>query len=688
MSLVEYIIIFALAITFSSILNKLLPAIPIFMIQILMGILLGLTHFGRSISFEPEIFLVMIIAPLLFREGERANIASILKNSKLILFLAFGGVLLTLFGVGLVLSLLLPNLPLAECFAFGAALGPTDAVAVGALAKRLKLPQHVLHILEGEGLLNDASGVTAFQFALAALITGTFSLWQASASLILSTIGGVLIGIFLSWIKNWIIALIEKVSAQDVIVYLLIELLLPFAAYLIAETFHVSGIIAAVATGVLQASSFRKISLFDAELSTITTSTWNTISFTLNALVFLFLGIELSLVFSPVWNSHLYSNLHLIVIVVTIAALLFLIRFLFIGGYYLFRDKKALQTQLNEILLLTFGGVKGTVSLATIFILPLTINGLDFPQRSLLLTITACVILVTLLVGMAVLPFLSEGEAEEPVDRNAVLILEDVITVLKQDIAAKKLTGRERLAVEGVISNYHNRIQTAFTESLSPSEHQEMQEIQALILTIERDGLDELFSKHQISPRTYQFYSRFIQQFESSITRQILSLLGFWLIVGKRLLRIVLHPKMFWERLRQKQTILDAQDVTEVYNLFERNTKNVLLSLENLRDVYDDTLVDFFLEQRKLLVQKIKQRNFIDSILIQDDALFVKELIRGYYLERKTIDEYEVAEQITNFSANEYRHHVNMLESFAMSRLSETPSLQFVLRKKRRSQSK
>ena len=137
--------------------------------------------------------------------------------------------------------------------------------------------------------------------------------------------------------------------------------------------------------GVLQASGFRKISVFDAELSSLSDSTWTTITFTLNALVFIFLGIELTQVFSPVWGDGLYSNWLLLITILLISMILFMIRFVSISLFYLFKYKgKEFKEQLNEILILTFGGVKGTVSLATIFILPFTINQMIFYQRSFL----------------------------------------------------------------------------------------------------------------------------------------------------------------------------------------------------------------------------------------------------------------------------------------------------------------
>ncbi|OJG72152.1 Na+/H+ antiporter [Enterococcus phoeniculicola] len=680
---IELLIVFALAITFSNVVSRILPSIPLPLIQIALGILVGMTEFGASITFEPEIFLIMIIAPLLFREGEEADIPSILKNFGTILFLAFGGVILTLFGVGLTLSFLLPALPLAACFAFGAALGPTDAVAVMSLSGRINIPKKAMNILKGEGLLNDASGVTAFQFAVAALLTGSFSGLNATVILIVSSIGGAATGFVLVWIKRKVIRLIERASARDVTGYLLIDLLLPFLAYVLAEHIGVSGIISAVVAGVLQSFGFRKITLFDAELSNVSESFWSTLVFTLNALVFLFLGIELSQVFSPIWQSDLYPNSYLLVIVLVIATTLFVLRFAYITVFYLIKDgMKNLKKQMNEILLLTFGGVKGTVSLATAFILPLSINGEDFPERSLILFITACVILVTLVVGVIVLPWLASDEEEVAREQKIIAIIKEVIAELRLDIATKELNEKERTAVEAVIENYQERLQDAYTEQLTDSEKQEVQELQALILSIEKDGLDMSFRDHEISPNGYRFYSRFITRFENSITRQILSFIGFWLIVGNRVIRVILHPKMFWERTRQQglRSPLNEVDIAEIKEVYIQNTQLILESLENLQDVYDDQLIDYFVEDRVSSTNKLEQGTFFSTFMIQQDALYEKELLRGYYLERKVIDEYEVSGEISTFLANVYRQKVNLLESYSINKIDESKPMRLTMK--------
>ncbi|KAF1292832.1 cation:proton antiporter [Candidatus Enterococcus leclercqii] len=674
MELVELVIVITVAITFSNVLAKILPNIPIFFVQIFLGILVGLSQWGRSLNFQPEIFLVLIIAPLLFREGEHADLATIFKNFGTILSLAFGGVILTLLAVGGLLNVLMPTIPLAACMAFGAALGPTDAVAVSSIAKPLKMPPRVMRILEGEGLLNDASGVTAFQFAVAALITGSFSIWQASWQLLAASLGGVLVGGLVVWLKRRVIRVIEQAQAQEVTSYLLIELLLPFVAYVFSELVGVSGIIAAVTAGVMQAGGRQKVTLFQAELANVSQAVWNTVVFTLNGLVFIFLGIEISQVFSPIWESDIYANERLLLVILLVTVLLFVIRLLFLLLLNVFLVKDGQRKSKQEILLLTFGGVKGTVSLATIFILPTALHGAAFHQRSVLLFLTAGVILLSLVISLVVMPLIADGEAEAPVDEKGIAVLEEVLKELQQDEAAGNLTENETIALKAVRQSYASRIWETYTEAMTDSERQEVQEIQALILSIERDGLDESFRRQLIDVNSYRFYSRFIANFQHSFGRQILSFLSFWLLVVRRILRVILHPKLFWQRRHEDQQGPAPVDLEQLQTVYRRNTQLIQQSLASLEGVYDEKIITYFLQQRKTMMGSLKRNDFMAAVMIRQDPAFTKEVLRGYYLERKVIDEFESREEITTFSANEYRRKVNLLESYAMSQIGSTPN--------------
>ncbi|HDT8157589.1 TPA: cation:proton antiporter, partial [Enterococcus faecalis] len=660
------IIVFALSITFSNIFNRIVPVIPLPIVQIIVGVLIGLTKMGQEIEFEPEVFLVMIIAPLLFREGELINLKAMMKNFGMILFLAFFGVLITLVGVGWTLHMILPTLPLAACFAFGAALGPTDAVAVGSLSGRIDIPERSMNILSGEGLINDASGVTAFQFALAALLTGSFSPVEAAGTLVISSIGGAVVGIVLVLLKQQIVHLLETAVVKDVTGYLLIELLLPFIAYLISELIGVSGIIAAVIAGIMQASSLKKVSLFEAELSNVGESIWSMIEFTLNALVFLFLGIELSQVFSPIWIDQQYSNWFLLMVVLIISAVVFLIRFLAIFSVYtLQHGLKKVKNAMNEMLILTFGGVKGTVSLATIFILPTAINGEHFKERPLLLFITACVILVTLIGGILVLPFLTDSETEVENEESVEIdLLRDVIDVLKQQNEENP-----RGEMNAVIENYQDRLKELYTEQLSAERKQEVQELRTLIVSIERDGLEESLKQGEISVRSYRMYQRLITRMQRSIAKQLLSIVGFWLLFARQIISILLHPKLFFNRgeASEEEKELRNEELENIRQVFLRNSQVILKSLDNLRGVYDDDLIDFFIDGRLDLAHKFEKGEFIDSYIVHTETDYVKDLLLGFQEERRMIDHYEQSERISIIEANELRKNVNLLESYSIS---------------------
>ncbi|ALS38039.1 CPA1 family monovalent cation:H+ antiporter [Enterococcus rotai] len=677
MEFVYLIIVFAFAITFSNVFNRIVPIIPLPIVQIIVGVLIGITSIGREIVFEPEIFLVMIIAPLLFREGERNDTAATMKNFSVILFLAFIGVLITLVSVGWALHMVIPALPIAACFALGAALGPTDAVAVGSLSGKIQIPPKAMHILEGEGLINDASGVTAFQFALAALLTGSFSAADAGITLVVSSIGGAFVGAILVMIKRQVVMILEKASARDVTGYLLLELLLPFLAYMVAELFHVSGIIAAVVAGVMQAASFKKVSLFEAELSSVSESTWGTITFMLNALVFLFLGIELSQVFSPIWNSETYSNSFLMLVILILSVTLFVARFFSIFVIYSVKNGlKNVWHSMNEMLILTFGGVKGTVSLATIFILPLTLNGQDFPERSLLLFITACVILVTLVGGILVLPFLTDSDEIESTNMQGIMLLQEVIEKLK------KINQEDpHVEMNVVIENYQDRVKELYTEQLPSDQRQEVQELRALIVSIERDGLEESFRQKEIGIEGYRLYERLISRMERSIARQLLSIIGFWLLFVRQIIAFFIHPKhLFAQKDEENRREFQKEELENVRQVFLQNTEVILKSLDNLNGIYDEEIIRFFIEGRLQLAHRLEDGTFIDSFIVRSQSNYVKELLIGYQEERKVIDEYEISGKITSLEANEYRKNVNLLESYSINDISSAVPLRKLTR--------
>ena len=206
----------------SNIVNRFIPFVPVPLIQIGLGIIAALVPTGIHMSFEPELFFVLFIAPLLFNDGRRTPRDELWNLRAPILLLALGLVFVTVFVAGYAINWMIPSIPLAASFALAAILSPTDAVAVGALAGRVHLPKGIHRILEGESLMNDASGLVAFKFAIAAAVTGVFSLPKASLSFVMIAAGGLLLGAVLSFLLIRISVFIRRFGMEDVTIHVLL----------------------------------------------------------------------------------------------------------------------------------------------------------------------------------------------------------------------------------------------------------------------------------------------------------------------------------------------------------------------------------------------------------------------------------------------------------------------------------
>ena len=450
MEILVYTIVFSLILIVSNATNKLIPTLPLPLIQILLGIGIGFLLPNSEYHLDTELFLALVIGPLLFREAEEADITSILKHWRIIAFLIFPVIFISTLSLGWLAHLLWLGIPLAACMAVGAALGPTDLVAFASLSERFTFPKRISNILKGEGLLNDASGLVAFRVALAAWTTGVFSLGQASWDLVISILGGFAVGIVTAAVNRGLQKLLLSVRATDIASELILELSLPLLTFFIAEEIHVSGIIAVVVAGILKASRFKKITLLEAKVDTVTHTVWNTVNFVLNGSVFVLLGMELEMISEPILRTPFYNNLLLIVTVLLLTGLLFLIRFLMVYGFYWYRGfrlKKSIDKYLKDALLLTFSGVKGTVSIATILLIPTHLEA-EYP---VLLFLVAGVTLCSFLIGLLVLPKLSEDKEESNDHLMHIAILNDVVMLLEKELTVTKQKG----PLYAAIDNYH-----------------------------------------------------------------------------------------------------------------------------------------------------------------------------------------------------------------------------------------
>ena len=672
MELLIYLILFLFVLIISTTTNKLLPFLPLPLVQILLGIGIGLFVPNTDFHLNTELFLAMVIGPLLFREAEEADITSILKHWRIVVFLIFPVIFISTLSLGGMAHFLWITLPLAACLAVGAALGPTDLVAFASLSERFRFPKRVSNILKGEGLLNDASGLVAFQMALAAWTTGTFSLSQAGTSLALSILGGFAVGFVTAMINRFLHTFLLSVRATDIASELLLELSLPLMTFFIAEEIHVSGIIAVVVAGILKASRFKKITLLEAQVDTVTDTVWHTVTFMLNGSVFVILGMELEMIAEPILTNPLYNPLLLLVSVVLLTLLLFAIRFVMIYGFYVWRTsrlKKSLRKYMKDMLLLTFSGVKGTVSIATILLIPSNLEQ-EYP---LLLFLVAGVTLLSFLTGLLVLPHLSEEQEESKDHLMHIAILNDVATELEKELDHHK----NKLPLYAAIDNYHGRIENLILSQENKRAQEDWEALKLLILSIESDGLEQAYEEGRIGERGYQVYQRYLKNMEQSINRKVASRLTYYFLVSLRILRFLLHELLTlgqtfrsWNDKEQRR--LRAIDYDQISELYLENTELIIESLENLKGVYKSSLISFMQESRLRETAIIGSGAFVERVINRIKPNNIDEMLRGYYLERKAIFEYEEAKLITAKYAKKLRQNVNNLENYSLKEAANT----------------
>lgn len=497
----EFVLIVLTCVAASSVIDKFVNvSIPV--IQVVIGLLVALVLPSvQEVHLESELFMLLFIAPLLFNETRETNIRALLLNLNSILSLAIALVVVSVLSVGYALHLMVPSIPLAAAFALASALGPTDAATVTALKSNIHLTHRQQTLLSGESLINDASGVVAFQFSVAAAVTGAFSLVDAAGSFTVLFVGGVAMGIVTGFAFSAINAMLGRLGYEDTVANVLYEVLTPFLVYLLAETFHVSGVLAVVAAGLVIALPRRQSNkaLF-ARQKLVSDSTWKVISFLINGTIFVFLGMQIPLAVLPGTNGGL-NILQILGIVVVITLFMHGVRFAWLyalethklhkGGHLCTGKDDASDSEdtngekpdeqlkptcaikpisitsaelIKNVLVTTIAGAKGAVTLSIILTLPLTTqSGAAFPQRDLLITIAAGVILATLLLADNLLPVLSkspeaDSDLPERLHKGEIAVLEATLAELRRLLQSENSKAKYLPALRLAITRYTNRL--------------------------------------------------------------------------------------------------------------------------------------------------------------------------------------------------------------------------------------
>jgi len=420
MHLIETVLLLLLAVVVSGSVAR-ITRIALPLVQIALGAAIVLIT-GSTVDLEPDIFFLLFLPPLLFLDGWRIPKEALFRDRAVILELALGLVLFTVIGLGFMIWWMIPEMPLPVAFALAAILSPTDPIAVQAIASRAPIPKRLMHILEGESLLNDATGLTCMRIAVIAATTGAFSIGSAIGTFAWLALVGVAVGVLITMGISYAKGFVSQRWGEDVGAQILVSLLIPFAAYLVAEELHASGILAAVAAGVTM--SFTERSLFAGQSMAVTRIrrgvVWDTVQFVANGIIFVILGEQMPSIMSRaaevVAGTSRPEVWWLAVYVFSIVAALATLRFVWVWTSLkltLFRRRHReppAKVGLRLTMVMSLAGVRGAITLAGILTLPFVLaDGAPMPSRSLAIFLAAGVIIVSLLVATFALPRLLKG---------------------------------------------------------------------------------------------------------------------------------------------------------------------------------------------------------------------------------------------------------------------------------------
>ncbi|GAB3239625.1 Na+/H+ antiporter [Hymenobacter seoulensis] len=383
--------------------QKLRISYPIFLV--LAGLALGFVPGLPAISIDPDLIFLIFLPPLLYQAAWETSWQDFWRWKRPIGLLAFGLVFFTSTIVAYVSRAMIPGFTLPLGFLLGGIISPPDAVAATSVLKGVKVPRRVTSILEGESLINDASSLIVFRFALAAVISGTFTLQQAASSFVLVSFMGLVVGLVVAHFFY----LIHRYLPTTPSINTVLTFLAPYVMYLLAEEFHFSGVLAVVSGGLLL--SFRSHRVFDADTRLQANSVWASVGFALNGLVFILIGLELPVAVEGLGSYSLRQAIMyglIISVIVILIRLLWMFPAAFVPRW-LSRTIRTSETSpgWQGPLIIGWAGMRGVVSLASALSVPLLLaNGQEFPQRNLILFITFVVILVTLVFQGLTLPAL------------------------------------------------------------------------------------------------------------------------------------------------------------------------------------------------------------------------------------------------------------------------------------------
>ncbi|MFY0255060.1 Na+/H+ antiporter [Chitinophaga sp. 30R24] len=473
-TVIQYIILIFIILFLVMLAQKLKIAYPI--ILVLGGLLLSFFKFLPSIRINPELILLIFLPPLLYEAAWYTSWRELWHWRRIISSFAFLIVIVTSFVVAIVSSSIIPGFTLALGFVLGSIVSPPDAVSATSVMQHVKVPKGLAAIIEGESLMNDASSLTVFRFASAAVMTGSFVFKDAAGSFVVIIVMGIVIGILIAMIYYAIHRWLPTNPQMDVV----LTLTAPYVMYITAESFHGSGVLAVVSGGLFL--SYRRQRIFTYSSRIQGANVWSTLGFMLNGIVFILIGLELPVIIKELGSVSLNEAVKYGLM---ITGVLMVTRLLCTFGatvFTIFASRYITTAQSNPgwkaPLVFSWAGMRGVVSLAAALSIPVYMNnGQLFPQRNLILFITFTVILLTLVIQGLTLPVVIRWLNMEEQDSH--LPLEEQERIIVNTLTEKSIEFLDTYYAEDLRAN------TALWELREDLEHRK-----SISVHNRREGID------------------------------------------------------------------------------------------------------------------------------------------------------------------------------------------------------
>ncbi|AKP68262.1 cation:proton antiporter [Companilactobacillus ginsenosidimutans] len=701
MQIVETIILIISLLIVANIISHYFVSIPASLIQIAAGIIAALA-INVKIVVNTEWFLLVFIAPILFNDGNRFPKKELWKLKGPIMGNAIILVIVSTIVGGAVVKWLVPSLPWATAFTLVAVLSPTDPIAVQSIAKKAKLPDKLMHLISGESLINDASGLICFKYAVAATVTGVFSLRSATIDFFYIAIVGALVGAVMIWIFNGVRLYLINQGVDDSILHAIIQILIPFIIYYVAEDiFGVSGVVAVVIAGIMNISSSRTTGAFSPEIRLVTSRTWDMLVYLLNGFVFVLLGIEIPFAMAELIHNQSMNTFKAVGFAFVIWVMLVVIRFVWSYFYSTFFERSDRvsfnffsRARFYYCLMSGISGVRGAVTMVGVLSLPfVTKTGAAFPARTLLLFIASTVIIFSLLGATILIPLITkntapityrgnsintddididdEAEDTEVVDTTTDLdadaankiVIEKTINKLRDENLDNRDPVYTTVIAEYVFNLHNIQIHSDGPNPISKTriKGKKDAELWDICFNCELEAIEDLFEKNEISQDAYDTAVKRIEKYKRGLVRHSYNqsvefFISYFRRTVKELTKIIHIPFT-----KKEEVVAYNREAIQISIAGSKRALEKLRELENTDGdgVYDNLLYLFerHYEERLELLQG-KRRNRSEQFNIERVNLEVNAL--SY--QRAFVQDLLEQGRISRATANTLRKNINYSE--------------------------